>query len=111
MLDSLKGCLDNIAAAATQTFEKGGPLAEVAASLAILVDTVTRQQQEIKRLYGQINTMKKRGTKASSIRTMAVGGLVGTVFTHCEAVASTAPRRKNACYFDLRNITDRKEWA
>ena len=44
MLDSLEGYLDNIAAAATQTAATGTPLAELAASLAVSVDTVARQQ-------------------------------------------------------------------
>ena len=51
MMDSLEGYLENIAAVATQTFAKGGPIAELAASLAISVDTVTQQKQEIKCLY------------------------------------------------------------
>ena len=66
MMDSLEGYLDNIASAATQTAENGGPLAESAASLAISVDTVARQQQEIKRLYEQINALKNKGTHATS---------------------------------------------
>ena len=49
MMDSIEGYLDNIVAAATQTAANGGPLAELAASLAISVNTVDRQQQEIKR--------------------------------------------------------------
>ena len=57
VLDSLEGYLDNIAAAATQTVAKGSPLAELAASLAVSVDTVVRQKQEINRLYEQINAM------------------------------------------------------
>ena len=48
MLDSLEGFLDNIAAAATQKAVMGTPLEELAASLAVSVDTVTRQQLEIK---------------------------------------------------------------
>ena len=40
MMDSLEGFLDNIAAAATQTVATGTPLAELAASLAVLVDTM-----------------------------------------------------------------------
>ena len=47
-MDSLEGYLDNIAAAATQTAANGGLLAELAASLEISVDTVARQQLEIK---------------------------------------------------------------
>ena len=43
MMDSLEGYLDIIAAAATQTAANGGPLAELAASLAISFDTVTRK--------------------------------------------------------------------
>ena len=45
MLDTLEGYLYNIAAAETQTVTKGGPLAELVASLAISVDTVARHQQ------------------------------------------------------------------
>ena len=45
MLDSLKGYLDNISAAATQAVAKGGPLAELSASLVISVDTVAAQQK------------------------------------------------------------------
>ena len=43
MLDSMEEYLDNIAAAATQTAANAGPLAELAASLAISFDTVARQ--------------------------------------------------------------------
>ena len=50
MLDSLEGYLDNIAAAETKTVVKYGPLVELADSIAISVDTVARQQQEINRL-------------------------------------------------------------
>ena len=42
MLDSLEGYLDSIAAAETQTAANGGPLAELAASLAVSVDTFAR---------------------------------------------------------------------
>ena len=61
MLDSLEGYLENIAAAATQTAANGGPLAELASSLAVSVDTVARQQLEIKRLTEHINALKKKG--------------------------------------------------
>ena len=81
LLESLKGYLDNISASETQTVAKGVPLAELSASLAISVDTVIRQQQEIKRLYEQINDMKNICTQASSIVTMAGGVLVGD-FSH-----------------------------
>ena len=60
-MDLLEGYLNNIAAAATQTTDPGGPLAEVAASLAVSVDTVARQQQEIKRLTAQVKKFTKKG--------------------------------------------------
>ena len=102
-MNSLEDYLDNIAAAATQTAAKGGPLAELLASLEISVDTVARQQQEIKRLSDQINALKKRVTQAASVGTLPGGRLMGTtVCTHCEAVGCTAPHRKNACYSDPR---------
>ena len=106
MMYSLEGYLENIAAAATQTVAKGGPLEELEVSLAISVDTVARQQQEIKRLYEHINALKKRGTQVSSVGTFEGGGLVGTVCKHCEAVGRTATHRKNACYFDPRKMAD-----
>ena len=43
MMDLIEGYLDNIAAADTQTVAKGGPLAELAASLAISVYTIALQ--------------------------------------------------------------------
>ena len=45
MLDSFEGYLNNIAVAATQKVAKGVPLAELSASLSILVDTVAVQQK------------------------------------------------------------------
>ena len=43
MLDSLEGYLDKIAAAATETAVTRTTLAELAANLAVLVETVARQ--------------------------------------------------------------------
>ena len=97
--------------AATQTVAKGGQLAELAGSLAISINTVARQQQEIKRLYEHINDMKKRGAQASSIRTTVGGGLTGNVCPHFAAVSRTAPHKKNSCYFDTKKMTNRREWA
>ena len=91
MMDSLEGYLDIIAAAATQTSADGGLLAELAASLAISVNTVARQQQEIKRFYEQINALKKRGTQATIGDTLPGGT---TVCTHCEAFGRTVLHRK-----------------
>ena len=61
MLDYLEGYIDNIAAVATQMAANGGPLAELADSLAVSVDTVARQQIEIKRITEQIKSLKKKG--------------------------------------------------
>ena len=60
MLDLIEGYLDNIAAAATQKAANGGPLVDLAASLAVSVDTVARQQLENKRLPENINALKKK---------------------------------------------------
>ena len=109
MLDSLEGYLDNIAAADTQTASNGGPLAELAASLAISVDTVARQQQEIKRLSEQVNALKRNVSSATIGATLPGGN--NNIWTHCEAVGCTAPHMKNACYFDPRKMMDRKDWA
>ena len=109
MLESLELYLDNIAAAVTQTAANGGPLAELAASLVISVDNVARQQQEIKRFLEQVNALKRKGSSATSGATVTRG--INTVCTHCEAVGRKVPHRKNSCYFDPRNITDRKDWA
>ena len=100
--------MENIAAAATQTAVKGGPLAQLAASLKISVNAVARQQQEIALLYKQANALKKIGTQAASIGTVTGGT---TVCKNCEAVGRTAQHMKNTCYFDPRKLTDRKEWA
>ena len=103
MMDSLDVYLENIAA------PNGGPLVELAASLVISVDTVARQQQEIKRFSEQINALKKKGTPTNNGATLP--GTTTTICTHCEAVGRTEPHRKNACYFDPRKMTDRKYWA
>ena len=82
MMDSLEGYLDNISAAATQTVAKVGPLVELAASLAISVDTFARQQQEIKRLYEQINDLKKRWAAGRQRREIARGRTGGYDYMH-----------------------------
>ena len=97
MMDSLERYLDNIAAAATQLAKNEGPLAELAASLEISVDTVSRQQQKIKCLSEQINALKNKGASATSGATLP--GETNTICTHFEAVGRTAPHRKKACYF------------
>ena len=63
MMDLLEGYLNNIATAAIQTEDPGGPLAELAASLAVSVDIVARQQQEIKLLTAQVNAFTKKSTQ------------------------------------------------
>ena len=61
MIDSLEGYIDNIAAAAKQTAANFVPLAELAASLAVSVDRVARQQIDIKQLTEHINALKNKG--------------------------------------------------
>ena len=109
MLDSLEGYLDKIAAATTQTAANGGPLAKLAASLAVSIDTVARQQLEIKRLTEQINAQKNKGTLGTNGVTRKRGNNFPTC-KHCGAVVQTAPHRKNKCYFDLLNNKDRQGW-
>ena len=92
-----------------QKHANGGPLAELAASMEISVDTVARQQQEIKRSSDQISALKKKGASSTSGDTFPGGN--NNVQKHCEAVGRTAPRKKNLCYFDTRKIPDRKDWS
>ena len=112
MLDSLEGYFDNITEAATQTAAAGGPLAELAASLAVSVDTVARQQIEIKRLTEQINNRSKKGGAVTD-------GVPGTGRNnsnspnckHFAAVGQSAPHSYNKCYFDPRKNKERMGWA
>ena len=106
MLDLLEGYLDNIAAAATQMAENGGPLAGLAASLAISVDTVAKQQQDIKRVSEQINALKIKGATVTSEATVPGGGNI--VCKHCESVGQTVQHRKNSCYFVPRKQSKQK---
>ena len=62
----MEGYLNNIAAAATHTSDQGGPLVELAASLAVSVDTVAKQKHEIKRMTAQVNAFKKKGPQETS---------------------------------------------
>ena len=101
MLDSLEGYLDNIAAASTQTAATGTPLAELAASLAVSVDTVARQQIEIKRLTEHINALRKKGA-ADTPGVPSTGDNNATACKHCKAVGRSVPHRNNHCFFDPR---------
>ena len=85
MMDLLEGYINNIAAAATQTEDRGGPLAELAASLAVSVDTVARQQQEIKRLTAQVDALKNKVPQETSEKEREK-----MICKHCEAVGRTA---------------------
>ena len=109
MLGSLEGYLDNIMAAATQTAANGGPLAELAASLAVSVDTVARQQPEIKRLTEHINALKIKGGSVTA-GFPVTGGNNSPQCKHCAAVGRTAPHRNTKCYFDPRKNKERMGW-
>ena len=111
ILDSLEGYIDNIASSATQTAANGGPLAELAARLAVSVDTVARQKIQIKRLTEQNNALKKKGGAV----TAGVPGTGGTNSNyprckHCAAVGRSAPHRNNKFYFDPRKKKERQGW-
>ena len=110
MLDSLEGYLDNIAAAATQTAAMGTLLAELAASLAVSVDTVAHQQIEIKRLTEHINALRKKGV-AGTPSVPSTGDNKTTACKHCKAVGRSVPHRNNHCFFDPRKNKNRVDWA
>ena len=105
MLDSLEGYLDNIAAVST-----GTPLAELAASLAVSVDTVARQQLEIKRLTEHINALRKKGG-AVTAGVPNTGENNSPNCKHCAAVGRSAPHHHNQCLFDPRKKKNRMGWA
>ena len=111
MLDYLEGYLDNIAAAATQTATTGGPLAELAASLEVSVDTVARQRIEIKRLTEKINALKNNGGTVTAVVTVTVGTNSNSPpCKHCAAVVQSAPHHNNTCYFDPKKNKERQGW-
>ena len=116
MLYSLEGYLDNIAAAstqtaaATQTAANGVPLADLAASLELSVDTVSRQQIKIKNLTEHNNSLKKKGGSVTAGVTKT-GRNNSPQCKHYAAVGRTAPHRNNKCYFDQRKNKERMGWA
>ena len=94
MLDSFEGYLENIAAAATKTTANGGPMAELAASLAVSVYTVARQQLEIKSITEHINTLKKKGGSVTAGVT-GTGGNNSPQYKHCAAVGGYSITTEN----------------
>ncbi len=99
MVDNLAGYLDNIAAAAT-TAGKGTELADLAASLAILVATNATQAKELKQMREQLNTLRNNQRSDSQ-----------PTCTHCVAVGRKAPHSAGACFFDPKNNKGRPNWA
>ena len=110
MLDSLEGYLYNIAAAATHTAATGTPIAELAASRAMSVDTVARQQIEIKRLTEHINVFRKKGGSVTA-GVPNTGNNNSPNCKHCTAVGRSAPHRHNQCFFNPRKNKNRMGWA
>ena len=110
MLDSLEGYLDNIAAAAMQTAATGTPPVELAASLAVSVNTVARQQIEIKRLTEHINAFRKKNVSVTA-SVPNTGDNNATTCKHCKAVGRSASHRNNQCFFDPRKNKHRLDWA
>ena len=139
ILDYLEGYLDNTATAATQKAAMGTPLAELAAILAVSVDTVARQKLEIKQLTENINDLIKNGgsvtagvpnTGRNKIKQLtehinALRKKVGVVTAgvpntggnnspnckHCAAVGRLSPHRNNQCFFDPGKNKNRMGWA
>ena len=110
MLDSLEGYLDNIAAAATQMAATGTPPAELAASLAVSVDTVARKQIEIKRLTEHINSLREKGVSIT-VSVPNTGDNNATTCKYCKVVRRSAPHQNNHCFFDLSKNKNRVDWA
>ena len=110
MLDSLEGYLDNIVVAATQTAATGAPLAELAAIIVVSVDTVARQQIEIKGLTEHINALREKGA-ASTASVPSTGDNNATACKHSKAVGRSVPHRNNHCFFDPRKNKNRVDWA
>ena len=110
ILDSLEGYLDNIVVSATKTAATGTPLAELAASLAVLVDTVARQHIEIKRLTEHINALRKKvGSVTAGVPN--TGDNNSPNFKHCTAVGCSALHRHNQCFFDRRKNKKNDGWG
>ena len=84
-----------------QTAATGAPLAELAASLAVLVDMVARQHIEIKILIENFNALRKKGGSVTD-GVPNTGDNNSTNCKHCTAVGSSAPHRHNQCFFDTR---------
>ena len=83
---------------------------ELAASLAISVDTIARQKIEIKRLAEHINALREKGGAVTAGVT-GKGGNNSPNFKHCAALGRSAPRRNKKCYFDPRKNKKRMGWA
>ena len=88
----------------------GTPLAELAASLAVSVDTVARKQIEIKHLTEHINALRKKGA-ASTASVPSTGDNNATACKHCKSVGRSVPHRNNHCFFDPRKNKNRVDWS
>ena len=87
------------------------PLAELAASLEVSLDTVDWQQIEIKRLTEHINALKIYGGAVTAGVPRTGGNNSNSPHCkHCAAVGKTAPHPKNKCYFDPRKNKERMGW-
>ena len=73
-----------------QTAATGTPLAELTASLAVLVDTVAGQQIEIKRLTEHINDLRGKGA-ARTVSVPITGDNNATTCKYCKAVGRSVP--------------------
>ena len=83
---------------------------ESAASLAISVDTVARQQLEIKRLTENNNSLRKKGGAVTAcVPNTGVNNYPN--FKHCAAVGRSAPHRHNQRFFNPSKNKNRMGWT
>ena len=99
MVDTLAGYLDNISAAAT-TAGRGAYMDDLAASMAILVDTNASQAKELKKTREQINSFRNNNPRADK------SGPKRTVCPHYTAVRRNVPHAKSACFFNPDIVQD-----
>ena len=78
--------------------------------MTVSVDTVTRQQLEIKRLTEHVNALKKKGGTVTA-RFPGTGGNNTPQCKHCAELGRTAPHQNNKCYLNPRKNKERKGLA
>ena len=106
MFDTLAGYLDNIEAAAT-TAGHGTELSDIAASMAILVDTNAAQAKKLKQMREHINALRNSSNNPRA----DPSGPTRAVCPHCTAVGRSVPHAKDVCFFNPKIIKNIPTWA